>query len=184
MIKNHCILALLICLPRVNLIAQMQANSASISPSVWVEAISKNNKKSIRAFDSKNKSSIENWLTQPSEVEIQKGLYRIRFTQEGILLADQVKIRKVYHQEGIDQEVRTQLPAGYYRIEHPQLNTLEIYFSEGANNFFTAASGYLVISGITQQNLQPIPDIIIGTTPYHTRQDKRKPKISQLMASK
>ena len=182
--KNHCILALLICLPTLSLIAQTQVTASSNPPRVWVEAVSKSNKYSIRTFDSKQKSSIENWLTQPSEIAIQKGLYRIRFTQEGSLLADQLKIRKVYHQEGSDQEVRTLLPAGYYRIEHPQPNTMEVYFSEGANHFFTAASGYLVISGITQQNLQPVSDIIIGTTPYLAKQDKRKPKIFQLLASR
>jgi hypothetical protein len=182
--KNYCILTLLIYLPALTLIAQTQLTSSSNQHGVWVEAVSKNNKNSIRAFDSKQKPSIENWLTQASEVAIQKGLYRIRFTQEGNLLANQVKIRKVYHQEGSDQEVRALLPAGYYRIEHPQPNTMEVYFSEGANHFFTAASGYLIISGITQQNLQPIPDIIIGKTPYLAKKNKRKPTIFQLMASK
>ncbi len=149
---------------------------------IWTEQTEKSNKKYIRAFDTNKKAPQTNWLMQPSQVEIKKGIYRIRFTHEGLLLADQITIRKVHADQNSKQEVRTLLPAGYYRIEYPQPNTMEVYFSEGANHFFSADPGYILISGMMQKNQLPIPDMIIGSTPYLAQLDKKKTKQFSLLA--
>jgi hypothetical protein len=151
-------------------------------PMIWIKQTDKSNKKYIREFDTNKKATQINWLIQPSQVEIKKGLYRIRFTHEGLLLADQITIRKVHTDQDSKKEVRTLLPAGYYRIEYPQPKTMEVYFSEGANHFFSADPGYLLISGMMQKNNLPIPDMIIGSTPYLAQLEKKKRKQLTLLA--
>jgi hypothetical protein len=163
------------------------AQGAAVSENqsmVWIEQSEKSNKKYIRAFDTNKKATQTNWLMQPSQVEIKKGIYRIRFTHEGLLLANQVTIRKVHTDQESKKEVRTLLPAGYYRIEYPQPNTMEVYFSEGANHFFSADSGYILISGMMQKNNLPIPDMIIGSTSYFAQLEKKKTKQLTLLAIK
>ena len=149
---------------------------------LWTEQSEKSNKKYIREFDANKKATLTNWLTQPAQVDIKKRLYRIRFTQEGLLIADQITIRKVHTDLDSKNEVRTLLPADYYRIEYPQPNTMEVYFSEGANHFFSADPGYMLISGMKQKNQLPIPDMIIGATPYLALQEKKKTKSLTFLA--
>jgi hypothetical protein len=149
---------------------------------IWIEQSEKSNKKYIRAFDTNKKATQTKWVMQPAQVELKKGLYRIRFTHEGLLLANQITIRKVHTDQNSKQEVRTLLPAGYYRIEYPQPNTMEVYFSEGANHFFSADSGYILISGMIQKNNLPIPDMIIGSTSYFAQLEKKKTKQLTLLA--
>lgn len=169
------------------LVINVRAQAPVISnnqPALWIEQAGKSNKKYIRAFDEHKKATQTNWLTEPSQLAIKKGLYRIRFTQEGLLLAVQITIRKVHTDESSHQEVRTLLPAGYYRVEHPQPNTLDVYFSEGANHFFSADPGYILISGIMQKNQVPVPDMAIGTAPYLSLVEKKKVKPISLLASR
>lgn len=161
------------------------AQGAAISenqPMIWIAQIDKSNKKYIRAFDTNKKATQTNWLMQPSQVDIKKGLYRIRFTREGLLLVDQITIRKIHADQNSKQEVRTLLPAGYYRIEYPQPNTMEVYFSEGATHFFSTDPGYILISGMLQKNKLPIPDMIIESTPYLAQLEKKKRKQLTLLA--
>ena len=167
------------------LVTSSWAQGAAIlenKPLTWIEQSEKSNKKYIRAFDTNKKATQTNWLMQPSQVEIKKGIYRIRFTHEGLLIADQITIRKVHADQNSKQEVRTLLPAGYYRIEYSQPNTMEVYFSEGANHFFSADPGYILISGMMQKNQLPIPDMIIGSTPYLAQLEKKKTKQLTLLA--
>ena len=163
------------------------AQGAAVSENqslIWIEQSEKSNKKYIREFDTNKKATQTNWLMQPSQVEIKKGLYRIRFTHEGLLLADQITIRKVHTDQDSKKEVRTLLPAGYYRIEYPQPNTMEVYFSEGANHFFSADSGYILISGMMQKNHLPIPDMTIGSTSYFAQLEKKKTKSLTFLGTK
>jgi hypothetical protein len=59
---------------------------------------------------------------------------------------------------------------------------MEVYFSEGANHFFSADSGYILISGMIQKNNLPIPDMIIGSTSYFAQLEKKKTKQLTLLA--
>lgn len=179
----QCVLLVAVIFLTVTVRAQAPLVS-NAQPALWIEQAEKSNRKYIRSFNQHQKAAQTNWLTQPSQIEIKKGLYRIRFTQEGLLLADQITIRKVHTDESSNQEVRTLLPAGYYRIEHPQPNTLDVYFSEGANHFFRADAGYILISGIMQKNQLPVPDLIIGSIPYMAQLEKKKTKHISLLASR
>jgi len=151
---------------------------------IWIEQRGNSNKKNIREFDTNKKATQTNWFMQPTLADIKKGLYRIRFTHEGLLLADQITIRKVHADQDSKNEVRTLLPADYYRIEYPQPNIMEVYFSAGANHFFSADPGYILISGMMQKNQLPIPDMIIGATPYFALLDKKKTKPLTFLATR
>jgi hypothetical protein len=179
----QCVLLVVVIFLTVTVRAQAPLVS-NAQPALWIEQAEKSNRKYIRSFNQHQKAAQTNWLTQPSQIEIKKGLYRIRFTQEGLLLADQITIRKVHTDESSNEEVRTLLPAGYYRIEHPQPNTLDVYFSEGANHFFRADAGYILISGIMQKNQVPVPDLIIGSIPYMAQLEKKKTKHISLLESR
>lgn len=158
-----------------------QTENASAS-GILVEQADKHNKKFIRYFDAGKKASHENWMMQTAEIDIQKGLYRIRFTHAGALVADKVRIRKVEQSTGNSSETSILLPASYFRVEHPAQDIVDIYFSAGANRFFADMPGYLLISGLLQKNNQTLPDMTIGTNHYVAISERKKGKTFTLLA--
>lgn len=170
------------CLSGLKLNGQETINT---NPSnVWVEQSDKQNKKYIRYFDAARKASKENWMTQTAAIDIQKGIYRIRFTNVGALVADKVMIRKVEQNSGNSTETRTLLPASYFRVEHPAQDIVDIYFSAGANRFFADLPGYLLISGLLQKNNQSLPDMTIGVNHYLALTEKKKGKPFTFLAAR
>lgn len=151
---------------------------------VFIQPASKNVKKYIRNFNSESKADFEYWQTIPEQVSIQNGFYRIRLTSNHSIQLEGLNIRKVHQQENSTEEVRSLLPRNYYRIEQPNEKTIELYFSAGANTFFSETPGFIIISGLKRGNQEKMPDLLIGTTPYFNLASKNKQSNSPLLASR
>ena len=171
---------LTLCFSGLKLIGQEAVNTNAST--VWIEQAGKQNKKYIRYFDADRKASKENWMTQTAAIDIQKGIYRIRFTNAGTLVADKVMIRKVEQNSGNSTESRILLPASYFRVEHPSQDIVDIYFSAGANRFFADMPGYLLITGLLQKNNQSLADMTVGVNHYLALTEKKKVKPFTLLA--
>lgn len=159
-----------------------QQSAQSITSGIWIEQAGKQNKKYIRTFDAGKKSKHENWMMQPNAVDIGKGLYRIRLTNTGELIADKIIIRKVEQNSTTSSTFSILLPASYYRVEYPSKEIVDIYFSAGANRFFADMPGYLLISGLLQNNNQVKPEMTIGLNHYLAVTEKKRGKIASLLA--
>ncbi|MBU3744783.1 MAG: hypothetical protein FGM61_09625 [Sediminibacterium sp.] len=174
------LLIIAMCFSGIKLMGQQSAQS--ISSGIWIEQASKQNKKYIRYFDAGKKANQEKWITQPTAVDIGKGLYRIRLTNTGALITNKILIRKVEHNSTSSTESSVLLPASYYRVEFPSKEIVDIYFSAGANRFFADMPGYVLISGLFQKNNQAMPDLAVGVNHYLAVTEKKKGKIATLLA--